>query len=341
MKNTGRNVVIIGGGITGLSAALDLASLNSDVALIEQTDCLGGHAAQLSCKATDRCVECGACMVHQKLHSVVRHPNISVFLGSQIKTVKRHHSYTIEFEQKPLASLSRVDADAIIVATGFQSFDPEFKPFGYKRFDNVITNLELERMLRQEGRARRPSDDNPPKSIAFIQCVGSRDAKLNHLWCSRVCCASALRMANRIKWDQPDTDISIFYIDIQEDFNSFNMDGRHPPRLHRTIPGDIFETDGKQLQVTYYENREEDKRFDMVVLSIGMMPRLDNYSLFKQLGLSLSENTYSYTYDGAGIPLYEGIFPAGAVTAPMSIAESIASAGKAVRDVTVYLEEGL
>jgi heterodisulfide reductase subunit A len=340
LKNTGRQAVIIGGGITGLSAALELANLNIDVTLIEQADRLGGIAVQLSCKATDRCVACGACIVSQKLHSMVNHPNISVCLESRIKKVIKHDRYVVEFEQKPLNAITQVDAGAIIAATGFQSFDPESKPYGYKRFKNVITNLELERMLRKEGRARRPSDGNPPQSIAFIQCVGSRDAQLNHLWCSRVCCASALRIANRIKWDRPDTDISIFYIDIQEDLNTFKMDIQHPTSMHRIIPGDIIETDDKQLQVACYENGGEDKRFDMVVLSIGMMPRPDNYSLYKQLGLRLSENAFSFTYDDAGFPLHEGIFPAGAVTAPMGIAESIASAGKAARDAAAYLMEG-
>ena len=110
--------------------------------------------------------------------------------------------------------------------------------------------------------------------------------------------------------------------------------------MHRIIPGDIIETDDKQLQVTCYENGGEDKRFDMVVLSIGMMPRPDNYSLYRQLGLPLSENAFSFTYDDAGFSLYEGIFPAGTVTAPMGIAESIASAGKAARDAAAYLKEG-
>jgi heterodisulfide reductase subunit A len=340
LKNTERKAVVIGGGITGLSAALELANLNIDVTLIEQANRLGGVAVQLSCKATDRCVACGACIVSQKLHSVVHQPNISVCLESRIKKVNRHDRYIVEFEQKPLNATTRIDADAIIAATGFQSFDPESKPYGYKRFENVITNLELERMLRKDGWVKKPSDGSPPERIAFIQCVGSRDAQLNHLWCSRVCCASALRIANRVKWDRPETDIAIFYIDIQEDLNTLKIDVQHPTTLHRIIPGDIIETDDKQLQVTCYENGGEDKRFDMVVLSIGMMPRPGNYSLYKQLGLPLSENAYSFAYDEAGLALYEGIFPAGTVTAPMGIAESIASAGKAARDAAAYLMEG-
>lgn len=339
LKSAGSKAVVIGGGIAGLSAALELANLHIDVTLIEQADRLGGTAGQLSCKATDRCVACSACTVSQKLESVIHHPNISVRLGSRIKRIEKDHRYTLEIEPTSQNVPITVDADTIIAATGFQPFHPECKPYGYQRFENVITNLELECMLRKEGLVKRPSDGNLPKSIAFIQCVGSRDSQLNHLWCSRVCCASALRIASRIKWNRPDTAISIFYMDIQESVFGLNANDQLPASMHRIIPGDIMETEDNGLQVTCYEGGGEEKRFDMVVLSVGMMPRLDNFLLYKQLGLSISENEFSCTYDITGLQLNPGIFPAGTVTAPMDIAGSISSAGKAARDAAAYLKE--
>ncbi|MBW2365724.1 MAG: hypothetical protein JRF25_11850, partial [Deltaproteobacteria bacterium] len=90
-------------------------------------------------------------------------------------------------------------ANAVILATGFKPFNPVDKPYGYGKFKNVITNLDMERMLRRDGRAIKPSNGVEADRIAFIQCVGSRDAKLNHLWCSKVCCGSALRMAGLVK----------------------------------------------------------------------------------------------------------------------------------------------
>ena len=89
--------------------------------------------------------------------------------------------------------------DALVFATGFKPFDPRDKPYGYGIFKNVVTNLDLEKMLRKTGRLERPSDGAAPARMAFIQCVGSRDAKLGHLWCSKVCCGSALRMARLLK----------------------------------------------------------------------------------------------------------------------------------------------
>ena len=331
--------VVIGGGVAGLSAALKLAALDIDVTLIEKADRLGGTAVQLSCKATDRCVACGACAVSRKVDSVLRQSNISVCLQHRIKKVEKHNRFFIELEPKKSSAITRIEADAIIAATGFQVFDPVCKPYGYGKFEDVITNLDMERMLREKGCVTRPSDGNPPKSIAFIQCIGSRDDQLNHLWCSRVCCGASLRLANRIKYELPDTDISIFYMDIQGDIRQYKTGDQFLTSFHRFIPGDIIETDNKQLMVSCFENGMEEKRFDMVCLSVGMMPKYDNYYLYKQMGLPLCEDAFSRTYDGERFDLETGVFPAGTVTAPMGIADSISSADQAARDTAVYLKE--
>ncbi len=117
-----------------------------------------------------------------------------------------------------------IGADAVVIAAGFQPFVPTSKPYGYGHFSNVITNLELERMLRQHSQALMPSDRTPARKIAFIQCVGSRDAKLNHLWCSKVCCGSASANGALDQSPRPASDITWFYIDVQtfgKDFQSF------------------------------------------------------------------------------------------------------------------------
>lgn len=339
MYHTDRMAVVIGGGVAGLSAALKLVAIDIDVTLIEKADRLGGTAVQLSCKATDRCVACGACAVSRKVSSVLRQSNISVCLQHRIKKIEKHHRFFIELSPKQSSAITRIEADAIVAATGFQAFDPVHKPYGYQKFENVITNLEMERMLREKGFVTRPSDGNPPKSIAFIQCIGSRDDQLNHLWCSRVCCGSSLRLANRIKYDLPDTDISMFYMDIQGDIRQYTTGGQIPTSFHRFIPGDIIETDNKQLMVSCFENGLKEKPYDMICLSVGMMPRDDNYFLYQQMGLPLSEDEFSRTYDGEEFELDTGIFPAGTVTAPMGISDSISSADHAARDAAVYLKE--
>ena len=282
MNDKKPKVLVIGGGIAGLSAALEISKKGIPVDIVDIAPFLGGHAVQFSCKATDTCVKCGACLIEEKLEHVTSTSNIHAMLSSQVKKVSKNGVYSVSISRGPVyidpekctncgkcykkcpvsgavvQGFSRTnhplyaidmnncrnsnkqscdicvqvcpenaidlkkrktsyksDYSVIITATGFQSFNPIDKPYGYKRFKNVITNLELEQMLRLKNKVLRPSDNKPPKKIAFIQCVGSRDSKLNHLWCSRICCGSAMRIANLIKSRASETEITVFYIDIQ------------------------------------------------------------------------------------------------------------------------------
>lgn len=352
MEDDHKHILIIGGGVAGLSAAVQLADFNYSIILIEQTGALGGHAARFSCKADHQCVKCGACLVEQKLNQITRHPNIEIILNTSVLDITKDMRFSVDTQTRDEASgkngdrfhNNSLEADAIVVATGFQPFNPELKPYGYRRFEDVITTLELEDRFRAEGAVKRPSNDVLPKNIAFIQCVGSRDAKLNHLWCSKVCCGSALRMANRIKTQQPETEITVFYIDIQtfgKDFDAFFSRIREDIRLIRTIPADIFQAENNRLQLNYFATELKEEMFDLVVLSVGMMPHKANYDLFKQLGLSVSNDPGPLEYENDTFPFRKGVFPAGSVLAPMNIADTITGAQRAAQDVVEYFNDYL
>ncbi len=402
-----KKVLIIGGGVAGLSAALALEQLGIGVDLVEKTGFLGGHAIQYACKATDQCVKCGACAVEEKLKAASGNSNIRIFLNSQIKnrimtdgrnaiTLHRQPRYIdpqkcndcgqcydqcpgegaieqgFSSGNHPLYALNAdkclcftgqdchicedlcpekainlnlqarehvCEADAIIVAAGFKAFDPVDKPYGWKVFDNVITNLELERMLRRQGAAIRPSDAQPAKHIAFIQCVGSRDATLNHLWCSKVCCGSALRMARVIKARQPESDITLFYMDVQnfgKDFDTFYTAVQDDVHQVRSLPGDIFLTSDDCLRVIHFDQHKRqsvEQIFDMVVLSVGITPGSDISELADRLELKTELTGFLSTS-----PTQQGIFTAGAAIGPMAIDDAIASAGQAVWQTVQYLE---
>ena len=233
--------------------------------------------------------------------------------------------------------------DALVFATGFKPFDPQDKPYGYGVFTNVVTNLDLEKRLRNTGRLVRPSDQKTPTRLAFIQCVGSRDAKLGHLWCSRVCCGSALRMARLLKQREPEIEITIFYIDIQNfgrDFESFYRQARREIRFQRSIPGDIFENDDQTLNLSYVDDADHtstEEAFDMVVLSIGMLPNADAAIFSRGVDLETSAEGFLSSPCSGSPKASQGIFSAGSATGPMGIAESITSAGQTANAVISYL----
>jgi heterodisulfide reductase subunit A len=198
-------------------------------------------------------------------------------------------------------------------------------------------------MLRRDGRALKPSNGVEAGSIAFIQCVGSRDAKLKHLWCSKVCCGSALRMAGLVKARQPETQVTFFYMDVQtfgRDFDEFYAKIRKDVRLIRAIPGDIYPAGNDQLQVTFLDNTSSEtlqEEFDLVVLSVGMTPCQDMQETAETFKVQLAETGFVERIDKGGLTSEKGIFAAGAVSGPMSIPESIASGGEAAFEVVKYL----
>ncbi len=340
----GKRVAVIGGGIAGLSAAKDLARLGAGVVLVEKSETLGGHAAGYGCKAADRCVKCGACIVEETIREVRATPGIEVHLLSTLDDVHRDGRYTLTLtpaDGLDDAPVVAVQADAVVLATGFKPYDPREKPYGYKTFPNVVTNLELEAMIRGTDQVIRPSDGAAPDRMAFFQCVGSRDAKLGHLWCSQVCCGSALRMARWMRSRRPGTDITFFYIDVQtfgKDFDVFYRAAKDEIRMIRALPADLYPVSEDGLKAVFFDPETHEPReavFDMVVLSIGLLPGADNPLMATLLDAPLTDDGFlAKTADSA-----DGVFPAGTATGPMSIPDAIQSAEKTVRDVVRYLEK--
>jgi len=335
-----KKVLIIGGGVAGLSTAIELAKHDVKVILIEKEKTVGGHARQFTCKATDACVKCGACIVEEKIDAAVSHPDITIYSGTRLTEIGQQGQFAISFINQN-EEIQQCKVDAVVMATGFQPFDPINKPFGYKRFDDVITNLDLEKRIRQEGVVRRPSDGSIPGKIAFIQCVGSRDSSLNHLWCSRVCCGSALRMANLIKSREKSTEISFFYIDVQtfgKDFQYHYDLIKDQVRMIRAIPGDIFITADQKLKLEYYlpaEKKQTEELFDLVVLSVGITPGGNADSIMEKIGLKPAEKGFLDEPSMISVP---GVFAAGTAKGPGSITESVADAGRVALDVLNYFQ---
>jgi heterodisulfide reductase subunit A len=244
-------------------------------------------------------------------------------------------------------SVDSLEVDAVVVATGFSPFDPRIKAtYRYEDLDNVISGMDLEAGKRANGTVLRPSDGQPPKKIAFIQCVGSRDERLGHLWCSQVCCPYALRTAQALKYKDPELDITIFYMDIQNTGNNFPVfyeQCKDQMKFVRNIPVDMYNTDDDRIRTRFMaaEGSSEavEEIFDLVVLSVGIMPGADNAALAELVGLPLNGDGFFASADTLNRTLtgLEGIFLAGTATGPKTIAESIAHAGQSASEVMKYL----
>ena len=257
--------------------------------------------------------------------------------------------YTADGSLNPetTAAADAIEVDAVVVATGFTPFDANIKStYRYSELKNVVSGLDLENGKRANGKVLRPSDGQPPKKVAFIQCVGSRDERLGNLWCSQVCCPYALRTAQSMKHKDPELDITIFYMDIQNtgnEFPVFYQQCKDEMKFVRNIPVDMYETEDDRIRTRFMapEGSSEpiDDVFDMVVLSVGIMPSAGNAQLAEAVGAPLGGDGFFACTDSLNRATtgQEGVFVAGTASGPKTIAESIVHAGQSAGEVMKYL----
>lgn len=342
MNPNNKKVLILGGGIAGLTAALALSRLRIPVTLIEKSGALGGMVRHFCCKATEACRQCGACLLNDALGALAEDPFVEVYLQTALTDIKMEAKEFLYTYSRPEGA-GEGRAQALILATGFIPFRAEDKPqYRYNNLPNVLTGLDVEKQLKEGGILLRPSDQTLPQSIAFIQCVGSRDLHLNHPYCSQVCCGYALRLANLIKHKNPQTEITVFYMDIQtfgKEFPLFIEQSREHISFVRSIPGEIQKGENDQVLLSFQEETgagSQKQAFDLAVLSVGITPGPDHSFLAHRLGLSLKPDGFLNKAEGTSDSL-EGIFLAGTVQGPKSIQGSISQANQAAEEVVAYL----
>ena len=336
------HVIVVGGGIAGITCADELSQAGLKVTLIEKEQEIGGWASDYCCKATERCNRCFVCVSDKERENVRSAGKVTLLTGRRVTAVSKNSSgYIVRMSLD--GTSDEVHADAVVFATGFIPFDATRKgEYGYQRYQDVLTGLDLERMLREKGNVFRPSDGRMPQTVAFIQCVGSRDDSIGHLYCSKACCAYALRMARVIRNQNPEAEIFFFYMDIQPAGRLFDETleaCEADPNFHfiRAIPSKIYQYHQKQGLMMRVLNQESgeigEQFFDMVVLSIGMEPNEENEGIWEEIGLRTGDEGFLDPASGD-----EGIFLAGTVSGPKDIERSIMDAKQAVLHTLQYLE---
>jgi len=344
--------LVVGGGVAGMVAALDVADAGFPVYLVEKSGRLGGRLVDLN--RVFPTLESVAELLEPLVERVHSHSNITVLLNSQVVSVE---GYVGNFEvtvsgrgPNPQSSTSSVQVGSIIVATGYDVFDPRRRPeLGYTRYPNVVTSLEMERRLFEGDLT---VGGRSPKSVAFIQCVGSRDVQLGNPYCSRVCCMYTAKQARLVKELLPEADVTVFYMDVRtfgKGAEEFWDEARAKGvRYRRGNISEIYRS-GQRGDRVVLEGEDTllgqpfDLEADLVVLAVGMEARDDTAELSTLLKLPRSADGFFLELHPKLRPVdtaVDGVFLAGCCQGPKDIPDTIAQAKAAASSALIPLLRG-
>jgi len=261
----------------------------------------------------------------------------------------------INFEDKPEYVKAKVGT--IIIATGWDLYNPtELDQYGYGRYPNVITGLEMERLLSStgplDGKPARPSDLKYPKSVAFLQCVGSRNFRQGgNKYCSRVCCMYATKQARQYKEKHPEAEVYIFYMDIRafgkgyEEFYESTTRNYGVNYIRGRI-GEVYENSNHDIIIRSEDTLLQEPiqlKVGLLVLSCGLEPRKDVNKIAALVRIQRSSDGFFMEAHPKLRPvdtLTEGIFIAGAAQGPKDIPDAVTQAKGAASSACALMAKG-
>jgi heterodisulfide reductase subunit A len=427
-------VMVVGAGVSGIQAALDLANSGFKVYLVDKAPAIGGKMAQLD--KTFPTNDCSMCILSPKFIECARNPNINIMTYAEVESVdgevgnfkvtllkkpryvdeekclgcptcieycpvKIPDAYNenlistkciyIPFAQavpaipvidpthcpyflrrecqicRPVCKNNAIDfhqqekkleieVGSIILAPGYEIFQPEIQSeYGYKRFSNVVTSLEFERILSASGpyrgEVKRPSDRKTPKRIAWIQCIGSRDTAVGNTYCSAVCCMYATKQVILAKDHDSELEATIFHNDIRafgKGFERYYERAKNTPGVRyiwskvsvlRELPGT------KNVVIRFRRNSTDtelsEEEFDLVVLSVGLTSSESQRELADKLSIELNQYGFCNSLPLSPIETSRaGIYVSGVFHAPKDIPDSVTMASGAASLSAQLLSEG-
>ncbi len=428
-----KRALVIGGGIAGIQAALDIAANGYKVMLVEKEPSIGGRMSQLD--KTFPTMDCSACILTPKMVAVAQNKNITLQTYAEVAEV---HGYVGNFEVKikkkarfvnmakcigcgvctekcpskktlsefnaniaarkaiytpfpqAVPNIPVIDKDsclyfatgkckvcekvcpaeaidytqedeiiterfgAIVVATGYDLYDhSRYGEYGYGEIPDVITGLQLERMINSGGptggHVKRPSDGKEPETVVFIQCVGSRDDAKGKPYCSRVCCMYTAKQALLLKEHYPNSQAFVFYMDIraagkgyeefvqrvQTEYGVVYLRGRvsriYEKKDHLLVKG-VDTLSGQQVEI----------KADMVVLATGLEPKKEAQNLAQLLHIGYDQNGFYTELHPKLAPVetqIAGVYLAGCCQSPKDIPDTVAQASATAAKVGALLSQ--
>ena len=358
-----KRALVIGGGIAGMQAALDVARAGFPVVLVEREAHLGGKMARLS--GTYLNLKAGD-VLERTVEEVLNHANIQVLPGAQVVGLEGYvGNFQAEVSGFKLGEPETCDQEpettsfevgAIVVATGWDPYPLERLPeYGGGEIPDVVDGLTFEEMLRTASGARglqRPSDGRVPQEVVFVQCAGSRDPERGVPYCSKVCCMVVAKQAMMFKERVPEGQAYVFYIDIRsagKGYDEYVQQGmeRQDILYLRGKVSKIFQ-DGDRVLVwgaDTLSGRPVEVAADLVVLATPMMPSRQALDLAQTLRVSVDQNGFFAEAHPKLRPvesLTAGVFLAGTAQGPRDIPETVAQAsGAAAKVLQLFSQDQL
>jgi heterodisulfide reductase subunit A len=356
-----KSVLVIGAGVSGMKAAIELANNGHEVFLIEKEFSVGGHVGQTG--KVFMTGQDGKEIVDKLYQQIKSRNNITLFTGAVLDKVSGSlGNFQVEIKVKPrhlnAANVSQVKEDermtfivgSVLVATGFDHYQPKEGEYGYGHFPQVITLPEFNQLM-DKSKGELMYQDKPVGSVAFIYCVGSRQTKGENKYCSRTCCNAAVHTSLQLK--EKFGNIRAYHL-----FRDIRTYGKHEVMYEASCrQGDVYlkyeekempvvSAEGKKMLVKVKDyltaKKEIEIPVDMVVLVTGMVAREDSARISEHLKIPVGNDKFFNEIHPKLKPVetvIKGVYIGGSCQGPRNISESVQSALSAAAKVNTLLSK--
>jgi len=346
--------LVIGAGVAGMKAAIELARIGTQVYLIEKEAHVGGK--MLENGTLFMTGENGKDLAARLLSEVKVNPKITLFTETEIEKVTGSvGNFSVDVRVRMAGTNTeamKLMAGSVLVATGYQHYQPKENEFGFGMSDRVITLPELKKRL-EENNGVLLHNGKPVKSLGFIYCVGSRQSKGENKYCSRSCCSSAIHTALLLKEKNKDLNIVHLYRDIRTYGKQellyeksskqgdvyLKFEEKEPPVVD--VSNDIISVSVKDYLTS---KKEIGFQPDFLVLATGMVARDDSKDIASQFKIPVGSDKFFNEIHPKLKPVetvINGVFIGGSCQGPKNISESVQSSLSAVSKISALIKDGL